>query len=257
MLTLIFLFFLGLTVGSFLNVLIDRIPKGQSIFGRSCCDHCRKTLSWLELIPILSFLIQKGRCRSCHQKIAWQNPLVEATTGTLFVLIFLKVAPDYFSVVFYLMLFSLLLASAVIDLKTGLLPDILTLPTILVAVPYLLISSFGIRYLTFFQASYIIVRHLLTALGTGLFFYLIVKLTRGRGMGGGDVKLAFLMGLVLGFPKIVIALYAAFLTGAVVSLILVVLGKKKFGQTIPFGPFLVLGIYLAFFLDQVLLEFFR
>lgn len=250
----LFIFALGISVGSFLNVLIDRIPNHQSVFGRSHCDHCGKILSWFELIPIVSFLVQKGSCRSCWAKISLQNPLLEAITGLLFLLLFLKIKSFNLDLFFYLAIFALLLALAVIDLKTNLLPDELTLPAIVAALFYLLIPrSFPSANLFTLPPFF----NFLSALAIASLFYLIVKLTHERGMGGGDVKLAFLMGLVLGFPKIVIALYLAFLTGALVSLMLIALGKKRFGQTIPFGPFLVLGTYTTFFFDRILLNFFN
>lgn len=206
---------LGLAVGSFLNVLIDRLPKGQNVLtGRSRCDYCSKTLRWYELIPLFSFFIQGGRCRRCHKKLSWQYPIVELATGIAF---FYGVHP---------LLFSSLLVIFVADLKYQIIPDSM----IVIGV----IGVIGAIRENFFAAA-----------GAAGFFLLLYVITRGRGMGLGDVKLAFLMGLILGFPKIVIACYLAFLTGAAVGVILILLGKKRWKSKIAFGPFLVIGTLIA------------
>ncbi|MBI3069822.1 MAG: prepilin peptidase [Candidatus Levybacteria bacterium] len=250
----ILLFILGLAVGSFLNVLIYRLPRNLSIFGRSFCPHCKKKIAWHDNIPLLSFAILGGKCRYCRSPISLQYPIVELTTAILFVLVFLfpnesikyqVLSIKYLvSLGYYLLIISSLVAIFFIDLKHGIIPDKIVYPAVVISL-FFLIS----QYLN------ILISHFLSATASFLFFFLLVLITRGRSMGMGDVKLAFLMGLFLGFPKIVIALYVAFLTGAAVSLILVLWGKKKFsGGTVPFGPFLVFGTLLAFFFGEVLLR---
>ena len=132
------------------------------------------------------------------------------------------------------------------DLKYGIIPDKIVFPAILVSAFYLLTMNYQLLAINF-----------LSTLGAGLFFLLLFLITRGRGMGFGDVKFSFLMGLILGFPNIIVALYLAFLTGAIVGCILIIWRKKKvFGTAIPFGPFLVLGNFIAIFFGEVLTQIF-
>lgn len=255
LIVIIFLFAVGLCVGSFLNVLIYRLPHNLSIFGRSFCPHCKKKIVWHDNIPLVSFIILGGRCRKCRSPISLQYPAVELVTGVLFVLVFLFLPSEgikhqvlsikYLVVIgYYLLIVSSLVAIFFTDLKHGIIPDKIIYPTIFITFLYIILNT-----------KYLILPNLLSALGAFLLFFLLVLITRGKGMGMGDVKLAFLLGLFLGFPKIVIALYVAFLTGAAVSLILVLWGKKKFsGGTVPLGPFLVFGTLLAFFAGEKLLQ---
>lgn len=229
---------LGLAVGSFLNVLIDRIPKNLSIGGRSRCDNCKKTLGIPDLIPLVSYLYLGGRCRFCGNKINIRNPIVEITTSALFVITFLYYSSFNLELLFYLFIMSCLIAIFFIDLKTQIIPDKITYPAILVTLLYLLFNE------------HLILNHFLSSLGASLFFFTLFLATKGRGLGFGDVKLALLLGLFLGFPNILIASYLAFLTGAVYSVILILWRKKGLKDKIAFGPFLILGAFIAFFLGD-------
>lgn len=246
------LFFLGLSIGSFLNVLIYRLPNGLRLAGRSICPHCKKKIAWHDNIPLLSFVLLRGKCRQCRSPIGWQYPAVELATGVLFVLVFLLLGiknqelriMDLVTLGYYLFIISALIAIFFADLRYGIIPDKIVYPLIVLSLVYLLLIHYSL-----------FITHFLSAFGAFAFLLLLFLITRGRGMGFGDVKLAFLIGLFLGFPKIVIVLYVAFLTGAAVSLILVLWGKKKFsGGTIPFGPFLVFGAFVAFFAGKELLR---
>ncbi|MFH1833237.1 MAG: prepilin peptidase [Candidatus Levyibacteriota bacterium] len=250
------LFFLGLGIGSFLNVVIDRLPRGESVFkGRSHCEACKKKLAWYDLIPFVSFIILKGRCRYCHSPISFYYPVVELTTGITFVLVFLFFPNEnikyqisnikYFAeLIYYLFIVSSLIVIFFIDLKYGIIPDRI----LLVAV----VATFA--YVSLILNSLFLI-HLLAGFGAFFFFLLIFLITKGKGMGFGDVEYVFLAGLFLGFPKIIIALYMAFIIGAFVALALVIAGRKKFSKdTIPFGPFLVLGTLLAFFYSHEIIE---
>lgn len=239
-------FLLGLCVGSFLNALIDRIPRNESVFkGRSYCEKCNKKLGAFDLIPVLSFILLKGRCRYCHFPISFYYPVIELTTGILFVLssIFLPTFNFQLSI-FNFFIISSLIVVFFTDLRYGIIPDKVLYPAIILSSVFLIFNS---------QLSTL--NYLASALGAFLFLLILFLITRGRGMGFGDVKLVFLMGLILGFPKIIIALYLAFLTGALVSIILVIWGKKKLkGGIIPFGPFLVLGTLAAFFFGEKMID---
>jgi len=246
---LIILFIFGLCAGSFVNVVIDRIPKEESIiFGRSYCDKCKRRLGWQELIPIISFFILKRKCKSCKALISWQYPIVELVTGLMFVVTYIFLMANgglqlnYYlvTIIYYLTIVSSLIAIFVIDLKYGIIPDKILALMLIILLPYSIVFEKNL-FLSF----------LFAALGSFAFFFLLFLITKGKGMGLGDVKLAFIMGVLLGFPKIVVALYVAFLTGAIVSIILVLCGKKKFGKsTIPFAPFMVFGTFAAMFLGN-------
>lgn len=228
---------LGLVVGSFLNVLIERLPRGQNvIWGRSHCDWCKKPLVWYELIPLVSFLLQGGRCRRCRRRLSWQYPLVESVTALGFAVIFYFYAPTPWLMLAYLFIFSALFVIFVADLKYQIIPDIMIGVGILGAL---------VRLFFLFKSPFLIANFLTTALIFSGFFLSLWLLTRGRGIGLGDVKLAFLLGLILGYPLFLIAGYAAFLTGAGVGVILILLGKKSLKSRVAFGPFLIVGAIVA------------
>ena len=224
---------LGLAVGSFVNVLIDRLPKGQSVvWGRSRCDFCKKTLRWYELIPIVSFVMQKGRCRRCRKKISWQYPIVEVVTAVGFVLLLQGQAFDAHQGLALggaWLIFSSLLVMFVADLKYQIIPDSMIIVGIIGV-----LGVIGILW-----------ENILTGAGAAAFFLLLYFITRGRGMGLGDVKLAFLLGLLLGYPGIIVGLYAAFLTGAGVGVILMIAKRKTWKSRVAFGPFLILGAVIT------------
>ncbi|MBI4066670.1 prepilin peptidase [Candidatus Gottesmanbacteria bacterium] len=248
---IVFLF--GLAVGSFLNVLIDRLPKGKNVLtGRSICDHCNKTLRWFELIPLLSFVVQGGRCRRCHRLLSWQYPLVELVTAVGFVFLFQGQAFEARQGLALWgagLVFSSLLVIFVADLKYQIIPDSMVVAGVL-GVAMGLMRQMG-------PMDFMKEGRLGSALGASAFFFLLWLITRGKGMGLGDVKLAFLMGLLLGFPKIVVASYLAFLTGAIVGVILILLGKKHLKERIAFGPFLVVGTVMAIVWGQQIIALWK
>src|SRR3989344_4779021 len=261
-----FLFILGLAVGSFLNVLIDRIPNDESPFaGRSYCDKCKKTLKWYDMVPVLSFLILKGKCRYCRAHISFYYPLVELITGIMFVLMyqftihnsqFTSSTIEQFSnltinYLYYLFILSSFIVIFFTDLKYGIIPDKIVYPTILVSIIYHL-SFIIYPPIVNYQSS--IINNIFSGIGAFIFFLILYLITRGKGMGFGDVKLAFLLGIILGFPKIIAAFYLAFLTGAIVGSILIVWRKKKLKSSIPFGPFLILGSILSIFFGEKILQ---
>lgn len=234
----ILIFILGLSVGSFLNVLIDRLPKGQSIFGRSKCDHCNRKLVWRDLVPVFSFLWQKGRCRYCGRKISLYYPVVEIITGLMFVLI-----GDWQNILvtcYMLYVICTLIVIFFSDLKYFIIPDKIIYPAIGLA---LIFNGFNENFLN----------GLLGALIGGGFFLFLVLITRGKGMGWGDVKLSIFMGLLLGWPKIILALLLAFFSGALVGLGLVLSGRKTLKSEIPFATFLSIATLIVLFLGDGIL----
>ena len=237
---IIFLF--GLIIGSFLNCLIYRLEIEDSPFkGKSYCPKCKHVLKWPDLIPVLSFFLLRGRCRYCSQKISWQYPLVEIATGLLFLLIF----NAGFSV-FYFIIAPLLIVIFVYDLKHYLISDQVIYPAIILVLFYNLLRPDLLTRLDLF----------LSAFGAALFFLLLVLITRGGGMGIGDIKLAFFMGLFLGWPNILIALFLAFFLGAVVGTGLILLNKKTLKSEVPFAPFLIIGTLIALFWGQNIIDWY-
>lgn len=255
-----FIFISGLAIGSFLNCIIYRLGIEKSfLFGRSSCPNCQYELKWHDLIPILSFFILGGKCRHCKKPISWQYPLVELATGILFVFMgyqFLYEIPIRWLDFFYLLFItSILIIIFVYDLKNYLIPDKIILPAILVSLIIKIISAFWQFHFSK-ESLHLIYNGWLAALGAGAFFLFIVLVSRGRWMGIGDIKLAFLMGLSLGFPDILVALFFAFFFGAIIGLGLIALGKKTFKSEIPFGPFLVTGTFIGLFWANNLINFY-
>ena len=272
-LVLLIIFIFGTAIGSFLNVVAYRSVHGGSLFlDRSKCPHCKHQLETLDLVPILSFLFLKGRCRYCKEKISWQYPVVEATTGILFAIttyivmfhnqIVIVDLISTLSLIYLLFVTSVLIAIFITDFRDGLIPDKIILPSIAIALAFKVLLAVstsqevlvvaGSNFLTFSQIGW----DILAGLMGGAFFLLLVVFSKGKAMGGGDIKLAVFMGLVLGLSKLALALFLAFLTGAIVSLILIFVGKKRFGQTIAFGPFLVFGAYIALIWGQQILDWY-
>jgi prepilin signal peptidase PulO-like enzyme (type II secretory pathway) len=237
----------------------------MSLLGRSLCPSCRHGLFWKDLIPVFSFLFLKGHCRYCKKRISVQYPLVELATGIIFFLIFnnfinlehtLYLARAnfvvYLNLSFLFYIASSLIVIFVYDLRYYLIPDKVLLPTIAII--------FIFRFLEFLNFSHwdlirnlkleiwnsaAISNFILAAIIASGFFLIIFLISGGRWMGFGDVKLAVLLGLLLGLPNILVALFLAFFSGALMGTILMVLKKKNLKSEIAFGPFLIAGTFIA------------
>ncbi|MDO8655190.1 MAG: prepilin peptidase [bacterium] len=227
----VFIFLFGLVIGSFLNAVIWRIDSRRPIWrGRSVCPTCLHELSWQDLIPVLSFLLLCGRCRYCAAAISWQYPFVELACGVLFVATsFPQSSLPGLALLWYLV--ASLIVIFVYDLKHSIIPDEVVYPAIVVSLGASLMSPDA----------------LISGILASGFFFAIHALSRGQWMGLGDVKLALLMGLMLGFPGILVALFFSFVAGAAFSLPLVLARKKQWKSEVPFGPFLVAGTFVALF----------
>jgi len=252
------IFVFGLSIGSFLNCVIYRLALPNFFWknlgglkGRSYCPHCKHNLGWQDLIPILSFVILKGKCRYCQKPISLQYPLVELATGILFLLIVFYFFSDFLFSIFCLLISCFLIIIFVYDLKHYIIPDKIIYPAIAIA---LIFNTFYSIFII--NNSKFLIQSLLSALGAASFFLIIVLVSRGRWMGIGDIKLAFFMGLFLSFPGILIALFSAFLVGAILGLWLVAFGKKTMKSEVPFGPFLVTGTFIALFFSQPLINWY-
>jgi prepilin signal peptidase PulO-like enzyme (type II secretory pathway) len=248
MINLFLSFLLGLIVGSFLNCVIYRLETGESFLkGRSYCPHCKHILSWKDLIPIFSFLILKGKCRYCGKKISFQYPLVELFTGILFTLVVLIYGgPTSIDLIFYWVLTCFLVIIFVYDLKHYLIPDKVIYPAIAIAFLNQILTS-NIQHLT---------SNLILGILPSLFFLAIILISRETWMGFGDFKLSILMGLILSWPKILVALFFAFFSGAIFGLILIFLKRKTMKSQIPFAPFLVSGTFFALFFGEKIINWY-
>jgi leader peptidase (prepilin peptidase)/N-methyltransferase len=225
-------FIIGLVIGSFLNVVIYRLPEGESVvFTRSHCSECGTELGVLDLIPVVSFLLIRGRCRYCGSKLSYQYPVVELLTGALFLIVFIKY---YFSIKFwiYLLLISLLIAISFIDFKRQIIPNRITYLGIVIG----LILSLLFDHITFIAALW----GLLIPSG---FLLLIAIITKG-GMGVGDVKLAAMIGSYIGFKYTLIGIFIGSFIGSILGLSLIGLGIKERKDRIAFGPLIALGAVL-------------
>lgn len=253
---MLLLFLFGLAAGSFVSCFVYRINKENSLKGflkgRSYCPKCKKNLLWFDNIPLLSFLLLKGKCRFCHSPIGIHYPLVELSTGILSVMVYRltigSVSNFQFpvsSLIFNLLITYILIAVFLSDLQYRTIPDQIIYPALLIILVFLIS-----------QYPNILISNLLSGVGAAVFFFLLVLLTCFKGMGLGDVKLAGLMGLFLGFPGIITALYLAFLTGATLGVILILLGKKRFKSEVPFGPFLIMATFIAWFWGDKIWHFF-
>lgn len=252
----VFIFLLGTIIGSFLNVVIYRFNTGKSITkGRSICMTCNHHLRWYELIPVLSFVMQSGRCRRCKSIISHQYPIVELSAGLMFAFVAFKFLPLLYAsihlyiilVILFVFIFSLLLVISVYDLRHKIIPDKLV---------YLFIFlSFVSIFINTFPLGPIFIIPTLSALLAGpiiaLPFVLIWFFSKGRLMGLGDGKLMIGIGFLLGLSSGIFAVILAFWLGTAVSLSLMLASRKRINMKteIPFAPFLIIGTLISFFFN--------
>ena len=238
------LFVVGLCVGSFLNVVIARVPEGRSIVHPgSACPRCGKGIAWFDNIPLISYALLRARCRHCGLPISLRYPLVELLTGLLFVLAAWQLGVGL-HLVGALILLASLVAIAAIDLDCQLIPDSISLPgivagfvlSLVTGTPGWLDSLIGVL------------------IGGGLFFLIIVA-SRG-GMGGGDMKLGAMLGAFLGWKLVLVAVLLAVLAGGLMAIGLLALRRKGRKDAVPFGPFLALGGVVSLFWGFSLLEWY-
>lgn len=239
---LIFLF--GITLGSFFNVVGLRLPKKLPFANdRSFCPSCQKQLSWYELIPVLSFFLQRGKCRECGQKISPIYPAVELLTGLLFVLSFLKIGIEVELIIAFLLI-SMLMIILVSDISYMIIPN---------------------KVLLFFLPLFIIMRFIQpldpwwsTVVGGGGAFLLvaIIILASKGGMGAGDMKLFGVLGFVLGIGKVLLTFFLASLIGAVIGMLLLLFKVIERKQPIPFGPYIIVATIISYFYGDVFISWY-
>lgn len=231
MLIIVLLF--GLVIGSFLNVLVARFKELETVVNtRSHCLSCKKNIAWYDLAPLLSFILLRGKCRECGVKISWQYPIVEALTAALAIHLYFLYGLS-FLFAGYLTIFCLLLVIATIDLKAMVVPDEFILPVILLG----LMVTFLNQPIPDSPAWGVLL--------CGGLLAIFVLFSKEKWMGQGDIGLGVLLGLLAGLTGGAVGLLLAFVTGALVSLGLLLLRKKNLKDMVPFGPFLIGATYVA------------
>ncbi len=230
----IFSFIFGALVGSFLNVCICRLPKDESIvFPGSHCPHCNKPIAFYDNIPILSYLILRGKCRNCGKTISLQYPLVETVSALGSLLLFSTFGPTLSYLIYYFF-FASLIVITVIDLYHQIIPDVISLPGIGAG----LLASLVLPEITFFNSLMGVL------LGGGSLFLVATTyqwLFKREGMGGGDIKLLAMIGAFLGWKAVILTILFGSLVGSLVGIGIMTIKGKGFKYAIPFGPFLSFG----------------
>lgn len=249
------IFAIGLVMGSFLGVLIDRLPRNQTLLGRSICDYCGKVLQPLMMVPVLSYIISRGLSSCCKKKISAFYPGFELLTGIVYVLVFVWYKSHFgifitnmnavLAFVAYISIVSALLVILFADMRYHIIPDEMNI--------VLFVSAFFIGgRLTNLT---ILFDFLVAGMFLGGLMFLLFYITKGKGLGFGDVKFAFVMGFLLGIWQGLIALYIAFVVGGIISSILLLSRARGVRSKIAFGPFLILGTVVMIFYGTNVVNF--
>lgn len=252
----VFASIIGLSFGSFINVLVFRTKENQTILGRSKCRKCLEPVSTVDLVPVLNYFWLKGRCRHCSSVIEWQYPVIELVMGVLFGLLFVRAYlgygfPPFAEGAEWLALYArdvvmavFLLVIFVYDARYGYILDRYSVPAMILALVFNL--SLGAE-----PASL-----LLGGLMIGGFFAIQFLISQGRWIGGGDIRMGLLMGFLLGIGPGLLALFIAYVLGALVGIILIANGTRKHHEQIPFGTFLAAGTLVAMVFGQDILTWY-
>jgi leader peptidase (prepilin peptidase)/N-methyltransferase len=241
----IFVGIIGLLIGSFLNVCIYRIPRGESIsFPPSHCTKCGTRIKWYDLFPVLSYMLLRGKCRTCGDKISIRYPLIELLNATLYMLVYIKYGPSIDFLKFAL-LSSILIVIGLIDLDTTDVYFKTTLTGIIIGIVFMIISFIQHEStLTFIYGA---------ALSGGIIALIILTT---HGMGWGDFEICLLCGLYLGLASSIVMLFLSFVIGGAVGAFLIVSGRKGRKDYIPFGPFIALGAVIAVFIGNDIINWY-
>ena len=235
----------GLVIGSFLNVVIARVPERRSLVRPgSACPGCGNPIAWYDNLPVVSFFALAGRCRACAAPISWRYPFVESLTAALFVLAWVVFASSLVEFFIAAVLLSALIAVTVVDLQYQIIPDAITVPGVVVG----LLASLVRERVSWLEA-------LLGVLVGTMLFVAVIVLSRG-GMGGGDLKLGAMLGAFLGWKALLVALFVAVLVGGAMAVMLLATRRLARKDAIPFGPFLALGGTVAVFWGNALVAWY-
>ena len=235
----------GLMIGSFLNVVIARVPERRSLWmPGSTCPECGHAIAWHDNIPVLSFFLLRGRCRACAAPIPWRYPIVEAITAALFAAAWLRFGADVRQFIVAVVFLAALVAITVIDLRHQIIPDAITLPGVVAGV----VAALATHRIAWVDSVAGIL------LGSGLFVAVIV-VSRG-GMGGGDLKLGAMLGAFLGWQALLVGLFIAVMLGGMLAVVLLASRRVARKDAIPFGPFLAIGGAAALFWSDAILAWY-
>ena len=241
----IIVFLVGLGVGSFLNVVIFRLDDLKSLVKeRSVCRKCRKTILWYDLIPLLSFVLLKGKCRNCSNEISWQYPIVELLIGLLALLVFAYFGLS-FQALYYFIIFVLLAVVFVVDFKTQMVPEEFVWAA-------LAITALGSWYFGGFG----VLNMVYGGLTGGLVPAFLVIVSKEKWMGVGDIKIGLLLGLLVGFPAAILMIFLSFILGSIVGLTAIVLKSKKLKDSLPFAPFLISAGLITLFWGRLVINWY-
>jgi leader peptidase (prepilin peptidase)/N-methyltransferase len=240
----------GLVVGSFLNVVIGRVPVGESVVRpRSRCPRCQTEIAGRDNVPVVSWLVLRGRCRHCHERISVVYPVVELGTAVLFVAAGVRFGAGW-PLASCCVVFAGLLAISVVDLQRLIVPNKILYPTLFMAAP-LLVAAAAVH------SDWTDLEHAAIGGVGGFLALLLVNVISPQGMGFGDVRLAGLIGMMLGWiglGVVVLGLFLAFLLGSVVGLTLIATRVRGRKDALPFGPFLAVGALIAVLWGQTILD---
>ncbi|MBN2881995.1 MAG: prepilin peptidase [Clostridia bacterium] len=243
---------MGLITGSFTNVMIYRIPEKKSLwYPPSACGNCGAGIKWYDNIPVLSYLILKGKCRNCGSGISIQYPLVELLCGILYAVMYLVFGLNL-DLLFMAVISIILVAISMIDIKTMTIPNGLVIALFITGILY---SGTRLLFPDMFSQTMMWFEPLIGFFAASLLLLLVAVLSKG-GMGGGDIKLMAAAGIFLGWKGVLLALVSGSLLGAVISIILIIAGKKGRKDMIPFGPFLCVGIMFAALFATTVLDWY-
>lgn len=242
----LFILLFGLIMGSFTNVLIYRLPRGESVvLPGSHCTNCNHPLAWYDNIPILSYIMLRGKCRYCGTSISFQYPLVEAINALCYLLLFWSYGPTL-DFVFLALISSMLIAISGTDMTRQVIPDILVISVFMLSVIHKVLAYF------LYHESPEIWQSVLGLIAAGGLFLLITVVSKG-GMGQGDVTLISALGFALGLKKILLVTFLSFVIAACASLILLGTKTKTLKDPIPFGAFIVVAFFITVFLGDMLI----
>ncbi len=245
---LILIFIFGLCIGSFLNCFIWRLHEKKKVTGRSMCTKCKQQIAWFDNIPVISFLNLRGKCRNCKKSISWQYPAVELVTAILFTLSFFlnyQIQLDNIILIFRdFFLISVMIIIFIYDLRWYLILDIVSLPACAVILILNLVLGYEWQNL------------LLSGIIGGGFFLIQFVISKGKWIGGGDIRLGLLMGLSLGWPNILVALFIAYILGSVIGVGLIIAKKKQLSSQVPFGVFLSIATIITLFWGREIIDWY-
>jgi prepilin signal peptidase PulO-like enzyme (type II secretory pathway) len=240
----VILLLLGASWGSFLNVVAYRLPRKKTFLsGRSKCTHCDKVIHWYDMIPILSWFLLRGKCRFCKHKLSIQYLIAEIVAGSLFVFGGICIQ-DWMHLLLYIVVISFFMVLFIYDIRAYIVPDIVSIPAIVII----------------FILNYLFTKDLLSisigALVGGLWFLVQFVVSKGRWVGGGDIRLGVLMGSLLGYPLIFLGLGLAYVGGSIIAVLLILIKKKTMKSRLPFATLLLPATLIAWIWGDIIWEWY-